>query len=226
MYKLCAISNAAGILSNYRRLAKKHHVNEPYCRRLKLTTCYDLKTVDGTIRIPGGFKIPLNSYTQRFLSQPDLEARSVTLTPDSLSISVRKQVQFLACIEMLGIDSNLDNVTLADTEEQTERYDLSKVRLLKSRYRKVRSHLSRNDVGVERRLSSKYGRLERNRVSWLLHNVSANVVLQAKLKRQAIVMEDLRGIRKLYRKGNGQGRSYRSRMNSWSYGELQRQIQY
>jgi putative transposase len=39
-------------------------------------------------------------------------------------------------------------------------------------------------------------------------------------------MEELRGIRKLYRKGNGQGANYRSRMNSWSYGELQRQVQY
>ena len=39
-------------------------------------------------------------------------------------------------------------------------------------------------------------------------------------------MEDLKGIRKLYRKGNGQGTNYRSRMNSWSYAELQRQIQY
>ena len=63
-------------------------------------------------------------------------------------------------------------------------------------------------------------------MQWLLHNVSANIVLQASVKRQAIVMEDLRGIRKLYRKGNGQGASYRGRMNSWSFAELQRQIQY
>jgi putative transposase len=63
-------------------------------------------------------------------------------------------------------------------------------------------------------------------VGWVLHNVSANIVLQAKLKSQAIVMEDLRGIRKLYRRGNGQGSGYRGRMNSWSFGKLQRQIQY
>ena len=39
-------------------------------------------------------------------------------------------------------------------------------------------------------------------------------------------MERLTGIRRLYRKGNGQSRNYRARMNSWSYGELQRQIEY
>ena len=39
-------------------------------------------------------------------------------------------------------------------------------------------------------------------------------------------MENIKGIRKLYRKGNGQGKKYRGRMNSWSYYELQRQIEY
>jgi len=39
-------------------------------------------------------------------------------------------------------------------------------------------------------------------------------------------MEDLKGLRKLYRKGNGQGSNYRARLNSWSFFELQRQIEY
>ncbi len=41
-----------------------------------------------------------------------------------------------------------------------------------------------------------------------------------------IVFEDLKGIRKLYRKGNGQGNKYRRKLNSWSFYELQRQITY
>ena len=41
-----------------------------------------------------------------------------------------------------------------------------------------------------------------------------------------LVMENLTGIRRLYRKGNRQGRAYRHRLNSWSYFELQRQIEY
>jgi len=39
-------------------------------------------------------------------------------------------------------------------------------------------------------------------------------------------MEDIKGIRRLYGKGNGQGRRYRSKLNTWSYHELQRQIEY
>ncbi|MHB8545453.1 MAG: zinc ribbon domain-containing protein [Nitrosotalea sp.] len=45
-------------------------------------------------------------------------------------------------------------------------------------------------------------------------------------KNSGIIMEDIKGIRKVYRKGNGQGTRYRSKMNSWSFYELQRQIEY
>jgi putative transposase len=225
-YKLCAISKANGILAHYRKLLKRHYVKEPYCLRWSLTTCYGIRTADGKLQMPGGVEIPLNTYVQRFLSQPNLEVRSATLTHESMSISVQKQVGPVKCKGMLGIDRNLNNVTIADTENQARRFDLTKATVIKSQCIQTKRRLTRNDVKVRNRIFRKYGRLERNRVGWLLHNVSANIVLEAKLKRQAIVMEDLTGIRKLYRKGNGQGTGYRSRMNSWSYGELQRQIQY
>ena len=176
--------------------------------------------------MPGNIEISLNRYVRGFLSQPGVELRSVNLTPESLSISVRRTVEPTTCYGMLGIDRNLNNVTVADTESQVERYDLSKATIVKSQCRQRKRRFSRNDVKVGKGIARKYGRLEKNRVAWLLHNVSANIVLQAKLKKQAIAMEELKGIRKLYRKGNGQGASYRGRMNSWSYAELQRQIQY
>jgi putative transposase len=63
-------------------------------------------------------------------------------------------------------------------------------------------------------------------VHWLLHNVSSSIVKHAKENKLGIAMENIKGIRKLYRKVNGQGKNYRSRMNSWSFGELRRQIEY
>ncbi len=225
-YKLCAISKAAGILKHYRKLSKTHLVRTPYCIRITLTTCYGLKLQAGKLRIPGGVEIPLNTYAKRFLSQPDIEVRSVNLTPESLIISVRKQVQPAACTGMLGIDRNLDNITLVDTENHTEKADLAKATVIKTQCRKTKRSFRRQDARVRGQVFGKYGRLERNRTGWLLHNVSARIVLQAKMRRQAIAMEDLKGIRKLYRTGNGQGSEYRSRMNSWSFAELQRQIQY
>jgi len=63
------------------------------------------------------------------------------------------------------------------------------------------------------RVYSKYGRIQRNKVGWMLHNTSASIVKHAKEKQLGVVMEKLTGMRKLYRKGNGQGRDYRARMN-------------
>jgi putative transposase len=225
-YKLCAISKASGILKHHRKLSRRHHVKEPYCTRPSLTTCYGVRTIGGKLRMPGNVEIPLNTYVERFLSQRGVEVRSVSLTAESVNISVRRHVEPVEYTRMLGIDRNLDNVTIADTENQVERYDLSKATAIKSRCRQTKRRFRRNDVRVRKRICVKYGRLEKGRVGWLLHNVSANLVLQAKLKKQAIAMEDLGGIRKLYRKGNGQGSDLRSRMNSWSYAELERQIQY
>ncbi|MDA4114814.1 MAG: zinc ribbon domain-containing protein [Thaumarchaeota archaeon] len=52
------------------------------------------------------------------------------------------------------------------------------------------------------------------------------MVEHAKKNHFGIVMEKLKGIMKLYRKWNGQGASYRGRMNSWTFHEIQRQIEY
>src|SRR2546430_16768447 len=96
---------------------------------------------------------------------------------------------------------------------------------IKTDYRIVKSQFKRNDSRIRTRIYGKYGEKQRNRVQPLLHNVSKRIVDEAKTSRYGIVMERLTGMRRLYRRGNGQSRSYRARMNSWSYGELQRQIE-
>jgi len=127
----------------------------------------------------------------------------------------------------LGVDRNLDNVTVALTSDRTvRRFDLSKATMIKSNYRYVKSRFKRNDSRIRSRVFSKYGEKERNRVQALLHKISKRIVDEAKTRRHGIVMERLTGMRRLYHKGNGQSRDYRARMNGWSYGELQRQVEY
>lgn len=96
-YKLCAISKSSGILKHHRKLSRRHHVKQPYCTRLSLTSCYGVKITAGKLQMPGNVEILLNSYVQRFLSQPGVEVRSVTLTAESARISVRKQVEPMKC---------------------------------------------------------------------------------------------------------------------------------
>ena len=230
-YRLTSISRAAGILRNYRRELKKmgQSARVPYVTRLSLTDCYGFRVIHRLVRLPirrrGEYTfIVLNDHTLRTIG--GRTPRSLTLTADSLSISLSKEIAEIEPVGAIGIDRNLDNVTTADSDGSILRHDLVRATKIKARCRETKSRFRRNDARIRGRVYGKYGRIQRNRVSWLLHNVSASIVRRAKEKRFGIVMEEIRGIRKLYRKGNGQSNDYRARLNSWSFYELQRQIEY
>ncbi|MGI0065293.1 MAG: zinc ribbon domain-containing protein, partial [Nitrosotalea sp.] len=101
-------------------------------------------------------------------------------------------------------------------------YDLSKTQEIIATYSKVKSKFRRNDSRISKKIFQKYGRLQKNRIHNILHCASKKITSQ----NSGIIMENIKGIRKMYRKGNGQGKTYRSKMNSWSFYELQRQIEY
>ena len=230
-YKLCAISRAAGILRSYRKAKRRRcGVAEPYARRLQLVTCYGLKIDNAKLQLP--FKprrpisIPLDKHTLDVLSKSNQTIRSITLTPSIVGITFSKEITLKEPVGLVGIDSNLDNVTLVDSKGKIERYNLEKATWIRSKYREIKSRFTRNDIRIRRRIFRKHGQKQCNRVSHIIHNISKHIVEDAKAERFGIVMEKLTGLRKLYRKGNGQGRFYRGRLNSWSYRELQRQIEY
>jgi putative transposase len=228
-HKLCAISAATGILRNYRKAKRKNpYVKEPYARRLRLTTCYGFKVRDGELVLPirarEHVRISLNQHVQATIN--GFTPRSVTLTEDRLSLAYTNEVQQLEPCGFIGIDRNLDNVTVAATDGTVQQHDLSEATRVKALYRDLRSHFRRNDVRIRREISSKYGQKQRDKVKQVLHHASKSIVEEAKAKQYGIAMEKLTDIRRLYRRGNWQGCRYRGRMNSWSYAELQRQIEY
>jgi len=228
-YRLCAISAATGILRNYRKAKRKNpRTRVPYAKKLMLTTCYGFEITDDLLRLPVKPRkyvyLKLNNHTLRVLS--GLNVRSVTVTPASVSIAYSIETAEIRPEGYVGVDRNLDNVTTASTDGTVKTFDLSKATGIKSTYRFVKGRLKRNDTRIRARVLSKYGEKQRNRVQPLLHNVSKRIVEDAKTRQHGIVMERLTGIRRLYRRGNRQSRSYRARMNSWSFGELQRQIEY
>jgi len=193
-----------------------------------VTTCYGFKIQEGELLLPihAGemLRIPLNEHAKRKILRSTV--RSATLTQDRLSLAYANEIDAIRPQGFVGIDRNLDNVTVAMTDGSVKRLDLSEATRTKIIYRGVRTHLKRNDVRIRRQVSGKYGRKHREKVQQILHHASKLIVTEAKTKKYGIVMEKLTGIRKLYRKGNWQGRWYRGRMNSWSFAELQRQIEY
>jgi len=193
-----------------------------------LTSCYGLTIKNGLLRLPVRPReyvyLKLNGHTLQVIS--GLNVRSVTLTPGPVSICYTKEIVQIESEGYLGVDRNLDNVTIASIEGTARRFDLSKATRIKADYRLVKSRFKRNDTRIRTRVFSKYGEKQRNRVQPLLHNVSKRIVDEARTRRYGIVMERLTGMKRLYRKRNGQSRSYQARMNSWSFGELQRQVEY
>jgi putative transposase len=230
-YKLCAISKAAGILAARKKSIKRgYRTKNPYLKKQLLTSCYRFKIVDDKLAIPVGGRrfefIPLNTHTIRILSDPKLRTCSFTLTQQSLSLCVSKDTEPIGKVaSVAGVDRNLNNLTVGGSGAVTY-YDMSKATEIGKTTRRAISSFKRNDTRIRNILTRKYGERRKNRVRQLLHKVSKQVVASALEKREGIVFEDIREIRRLYGKGNGQARSYRARMNSWPFHEIKRQIEY
>ena len=86
--------------------------------------------------------------------------------------------------------------------------------------------IRRDDARIRRVIASKYRLRRTSRTGHLLHNATRTIVAVGVQQRTAIVLENIESIRRLYHKGNGQGRKYRGRMNGWSFWEAQWQIEY
>jgi putative transposase len=188
-----------------------------------------------TLRIPvrGGFWIAFDFKASRnqlaLIEDPTLKRGSVTITDRTISFVLSKESANIEPLGNVGVDVNERNVTTFDPINGARPYDISKVPELKENYRLIRARIgerTRQDRRISTALYAKYGRREKNRTVQALHIVSKAIVENAAKNRLKIKLEKLKGIRNLYRKGNGQGASYRGRLNSWTFREIQRQITY
>ena len=105
-------------------------------------------------------------------------------------------------------------------------FDLTEVVNIGENTRSITASFKRDDARIRRQITSKYGRRRSDRTRQILNLISKKVFQTAKALRQAIVFEDITGIRGLYGSRNRQGRALRGRMNSWPYHEIKRQIEY
>lgn len=229
-YKLCAISHAAGILANMKKsITRGFQPREQYATKPLLVSCHGFKIADGTLKVPHGnrqyFDIPLNNYVKKILSDSSLRIRSFTLAVDAVSICYPKEVEEIECSSIESVDRNRRNLTVGNFQ-QIKQYDLAKAVDIAENTRLIMKSFKRNDVRIRRKLYGKYGKRRRNRINQLLHNVSKVVIQSAKENKNALAFEVIRRIRRLYRRGNYQGRAYRGRLNGWSFAEIKRQIEY
>lgn len=231
-YKLCAVSRAAGILNNRKKsINRGFTTKKPYVRKRFLVSCYGFKLDrnSSTLKVPLGnrkyFDIQLSEHVVHILSDSTLIIRSFTLTESELVICYSKEVNPVKFNNAVGIDRNLGNLAVGNFQEITQ-YDLEKTVKIAENTQSILSSFKRNDRRIRQKLYAKYGRRKRSRIKQLLHRVSKVVTQKAKQDRTALVLEEITHIRKLYQRGNGQGKHYRGKMNDWSFAEIKRLITY
>ncbi|MFP3255084.1 MAG: IS200/IS605 family accessory protein TnpB-related protein [Thermoplasmata archaeon] len=66
-----------------------------------------------------------------------------------------------------------------------------------------------------------------NKVNQILHKISKDIVIDAIKNNEAIVLENIKGIRNITKKGDYKGKDYRFLFNNaFPYGKLEFQIKY
>ena len=162
-YRLTAISKAAGILSSRKKSERRGITSkDPRLKKPLLVLCSQFKIKDQSLcfRISKKDKIvriPLTNHTIQTIEKERIEVRSFTLTPTSLSFSLRKVVASFKPECFFGIDRNASNVTCGNADKVVL-FDMKKVEEIAKSTRDVLRSFKRNDDRIRRILTIKYGR--------------------------------------------------------------------
>jgi len=221
----------------YSLFKNKKRRSTPYVRNafLKLDNqTYQLNHL--LLRIPSSpnhsifLSLKGSAYHLSFVDNQNLKRGSVIITDDSVTIAFSKEIELSEPEGYVGVDINERNVTVSATDGHERRFNgLREIVEIKETYREIRAKIdkvTRQDNRIKKELLAKYGRREKNRTAQRIHQITKEIVNYSAEHRLGSKMENLTGIRRLYRKGNFQNSCYRARMNSWVFGETQREIDY
>jgi len=230
-YILSACEVACAILKNHRRRGRKPHV-----RKLMLKLDNQTYKIEGDIlRIPKAprqfirLKLKIREYHKHFLENESLKRGSVVITPSIVVVSFSKETPTIEPLRVLGIDINERTIDLSNEKSFLKRINVKSIPTIQHEYRVKNERIQRNNhhnLRKTKKLLARFKGRQTRRIEAILHKVSKEIVEYAERTKSAIVMERLKGFRNSCRKGNGQGKALRGRLNSWSYGKIQRFIEY
>ncbi len=169
------------------------------------------------------FDVRLNHHVRKTLEGKKI--RSLTITPDRLSFCYSEEIESTPIKRVYGVDRNEKNLTFGDREGVIQ-VDMAKAVSIRQTTREIIGSFKRNDLRIRRQLSRKYWKRAKDRTNNLLHSVTNFVVETASRNGAALALEDLTDIRRMYRRGNGQGANYRFRLNSWPHWKARQMLGY
>jgi putative transposase len=183
-YKYNAMSQACGRLSQMKRFVKKGiKVKSPFVRKAYLTSSYGFKINGMLFSIPIGrrekFLIQLNHHMVSKLSDDKVRVRSFTITSNSLSICIRKEVNQIRPENVMGIDRNLRNITIS-TSADAIMYKTGKLLSIKENSQFVKASFRRNDRRVKNKFFTQRRNRQSRRIQQYLHKISKDIVSRAK----------------------------------------------
>jgi putative transposase len=229
-YKVGVITRACAVMES-RRKSMKRGIEPVHHKPLRPTVCIIsgfFVTAKGRLFIPLEKRneyadVLLNGYAREKIEGKRL--RSLTITPDSLSICYSEEVEPIPIRTVYGVDRNEKNLTFGD-EERVVQVDMTETVRLRQTTREIVASFKRDDVRLRRRIASRYWKRATNRTNQILH-ATANFMVDTAVKEDAtFALEDFTDIRRMYRRGNGQGTDYRFRLNSWPYSKAYRMLEY
>jgi putative transposase len=228
-YKIASITRGCAVIQS-RKKTTKRGVKVGHPKPLKPVVWIVsgfFVTMKGRLFVPlrrdEYFDVQLNHHVIQTLKGK--EVRSLTITPESLSFCYSEDVAQAPVKTVYGVDRNEKNLTFGDASMVVQ-IDMSKAVRVRQTTREILSSFKRNDTRVRKRLARKYWKRANHRTDQILHAATNLIVGSAAKDRAALAIEDLTDIRKMYRRGNGQGADYRFRLNSWPHWRAKRMTEY
>ena len=228
-YKVAAIGRACAVVAS-RKKSEKRGVDVKHPRPLRTVVCMIsgfFISMKGRLFVPLKrdvyFDIKLNPHTMKILQGK--KVRSLTITPATLSFCYSEEIEAALVRSVYGVDRNEKNITFGDKEVMV-RMDVKKVVKMRQTTREIIGSLRRNDVRIRRQLSRKYWKRCNDRTDNIFHAATNFIIESASRNGAALALEDLTDIRKMYRRGNGQGADYRFRLNSWPHWKAKHMLEY
>jgi len=227
-YVLGAIEVATVILRNYRRAKRRNRKTKvPRARRLMAKIGNQAyKIVGDQLRIPikprEYFYVKLHKRVLEFMSDATLRLGSVTLTASKVVLTFVKTAEVAEPRGYVAFDINEKSVDGITSDGKTIRYGLTRIYEINSNlFERVRKFQRKtaNDNRIQKKVLCKWYRKRSNRVEAILHKVSKEIVENAKADGYGIILENLKGIkkvvnRKTWRINRFNGKAQRVSVNS------------
>jgi len=232
-----AFEVAGSVLKNHRRRVRKCvTVRIPFVKRLMMKAenqAYKLNRKSGVIDLPirAGCHVELrlvvSQYHRKYLDDMALSLGSLTVLPDRVIVAFRKDApKPYAPDSVISLDTNersLDGVLVTDDAGMAIKAEFPEVAIIQQRHHDRRKRLQKkkaHDRRTIRNLCRMEGTREHHRIDYRLHEVANSVLKFAEERKSAIVLEDLKGMRRK------RSKELNRRLSMWPRRKLHQIIEY